>query len=205
MKRNALVFSAVVVTVAAMIYTGAYKSRMSSVQALDKESLSGQIVGKQAPDFELETLDGKKVKLSDYKGKAVLLNFWATWCGPCKIEMPWFVQFEKDYRDQGFEIVGVAMDDSKKEAIADFAKEMGVNYTILRGKESVGELYGGVMGLPTSFYIGRDGKIVGEHQGLNSRSDIEDKIKAALAQGGQTPKQNAVNQASDPAQSRKVK
>ena len=188
-----------------MIYTGAYKSRMSSVQALDKESLSGQIVGKQAPDFELETLDGKKVKLSDYKGKAVLLNFWATWCGPCKIEMPWFVQFEKDYRDQGFEIVGVAMDDSKKEAIADFAKEMGVNYTILRGKESVGELYGGVMGLPTSFYIGRDGKIVGEHQGLNSRSDIEDKIKAALAQGGQTQTQSAENQASDPAQPRKVK
>ena len=91
-----------------------------------------------APDFELQTLDGKNLKLSDLRGKAVLLNFWATYCGPCKVEMPWFVELQKEYGPQGFQIIGVAMDDASTEDIAKFAKEMGVNYPILIGKESVG-------------------------------------------------------------------
>src|SRR6202035_5873669 len=94
-----------------------------------------------APDFSLESLDGKTMRLSDFRGKAVLLNFWATWCGPSKIEMPWFVELQNQYAAQGFQIVGVAMDDASKEDIAKFAKEMGVNYPILIGKESVGDQY----------------------------------------------------------------
>ena len=94
--------------------------------------------GQLAPDFELDSLDGKNMKLSDFRGKAVLLNFWATWCGPCKIEMPWFVELQKEYGPQGFQIVGVAMDeDASTEDIAKFAKQMGVNYPVLIGKESV--------------------------------------------------------------------
>ena len=88
--------------------------------------------GKQAPDFTLETLDGKKVSLSDYKGRPVLVNFWATWCGPCKVEMPWFEEFRKQYAAQGFEILGLADDvDAGKEKIAKVAEKTGVTYPIL--------------------------------------------------------------------------
>jgi thiol-disulfide isomerase/thioredoxin len=121
--------------------------------------------------------------LSGYKGQAVLLNFWATWCGPCKIEMPWFVELQKEYGPQGLQIVGVAMDDSSKDDIAKFVKEMGVNYPILLGKEAVGEQYGGVNVLPTTFFIDRDGKIVAREFGLQSRSLFVDDIKKSLSQG----------------------
>ena len=118
--------------------------------------------------------------LSDLHGKAVLLNFWATWCGPCKIEMPWLVELQNQYGNQGLQVVGVAMDDSSKDEIAKFAKDMGVNYPVLIGKEAVGDAYGGVPALPESFFIGRDGKIVDQIIGLKGRSEIEDAIKKAL-------------------------
>src|SRR5437879_1177843 len=170
-----------------MIYTGARKSRAAGNGPQGPEAaLQGELKGKTAPDFELATLDGKKMKLSDLRGKAVVLDFWATWCVPCKIEMPWFVELQKQYGPDGLAIVGVAMDDSSDEEIAKFAKELGVNYPILRGKEAVGEAYGGLPGLPTTFFIGRDGKIVDQDAGLVSRKVIEDNIKAALAQGAGT-------------------
>ena len=134
----------------------------------------------RAPDFTLQSLDGKTMRLSDFRGKAVLLNFWATWCGPCKIEMPWFVELQNQYASQGFQIVGVAMDDASKEDISKFAKDMGVNYPILIGKESVGDEYGGVPALPETFLIGRDGKIVDKILGLRGKAEIEDAIKKAL-------------------------
>ena len=125
------------------------------------------------------------MRLSDFRGKAVLLNFWATWCGPCKIEMPWFVELQKEYGPDGFQIVGVAMDDSSKDDIAKFAQEMGVNYPVLLGKEAVGDAYGGVPALPESFFISRDGKIVDKIIGLRGRAEIEDSIKKAMnAQAG---------------------
>lgn len=120
------------------------------------------------------------MRLSDWRGKAVLLNFWATWCGPCKIEMPWFIELQKQYGAQGLQIVGIAMDDSGKEDIAKFAKEMGVNYPVLLGKEEVGDAYGGVPALPETFFIGRDGKIVDKIIGLKGKAEIEESIKKAL-------------------------
>ena len=183
-QKNAVVLGVVAITVAAMLYTGAYQSRRNRGPA---GALQGNVVGQQAPDFELETLDGKKVKLSDYRGKAVLLNFWATWCQPCKIEMPWLIEFQNKYRDQGFEIVGVAMEDTEKPKIESFLKEMKVNYVVLLGKESVGEQYGGVVGLPTTFYIGRDGTIVEQHAGLIGKPEIEEHIKKAIATGPGKP------------------
>jgi thiol-disulfide isomerase/thioredoxin len=182
LKQNTLVLGVVVIAVSAMIYFGAYKSRRVSASIGDGPRIAGNVKGQAAPDWELKTLDGRTVRLSDLKGKAVLLNFWATWCGPCKVEMPWFVDFQKQYGPQGLEIVGIAMDDSDDATISDFTREMHVNYTILRGKESVGEAYGGVMGLPTTFFIGRDGKILDQTAGLVSRSEIEQNIKLALAQ-----------------------
>ena len=142
----------------------------------------GEVKGKEAPDFALQDLQGKQVKLSDFRGKAVLLNFWATWCGPCKIEMPWFVELQKQYGPRGFEIVGVALDDSGKDEIQKFAKEMGVNYTILQGQDAVGDAYGAI-GLPTTFYIDRNGKIIDSASGLVSRGEIEDNVKKSLGEG----------------------
>jgi cytochrome c biogenesis protein CcmG/thiol:disulfide interchange protein DsbE len=143
-------------------------------------SASLSFVGQPAPEFSLQSLDGNTVRLADYRGKAVLLNFWATYCQPCKIEMPWFVELQKKYGPEGLQIVGVAMDDVSQQEIAKFAKEMGVNYPILIGKESVGDAYGGVQFLPSSFYIDRNGKVVDRVFGLKGRGEIEADIKKAL-------------------------
>ena len=125
MKRNALVFVALLVAVLAMLASGKYLNRARNHGPL---KLVGDVKGVQAPNFSLLTLDGQKVKLSDYRGKAVLLNFWATWCPPCKVEMPWFVDLQKQYGKDGLVILGVAMDDSEPATIAKFASDLGVNY-----------------------------------------------------------------------------
>jgi thiol-disulfide isomerase/thioredoxin len=183
-KRNAAAIVIVAFVVAVMIYAGVRSSRGPKETAVigNPEPLqANDAKGKQAPDFTLQDLDGKPVKLSDFRGKAVLLNFWATFCGPCKVEMPWLVELQKQYGPQGLEIVGVALDDSGKDTIQKYAKDMGVNYTILQGQDSVGDAYGAV-GLPATFYIDRNGKIVDSALGLVSRSEIEDDIKKALAE-----------------------
>jgi peroxiredoxin len=175
-KRSPLVLIVVAFVVALMLYVGYHKARRTGAGSSPQRLTQSTI----APDFSLDTLDGKTLRLSDLRGKAVLLNFWATWCGPCKIEMPWFVDLQNQYASQGLQIVGVAMDDGSKEDIAKFAKDMGVNYPILIGKESVGDQYGGVPALPESFLIARDGKIVDKIVGLRGKSEIEDSIKKAL-------------------------
>ncbi|MGO9649912.1 Alkyl hydroperoxide reductase [Candidatus Sulfotelmatobacter sp. SbA7] len=183
MKRDPVVIIVVAMVVSLMLVFGFNMARKSK-----NNSVPGpQAKGDTAPDFTLQSLDGKTIRLSDWRGQAVLLNFWATWCAPCKIEMPWFVELQKQYGPQGFQIVGVAMDDASPKDIADFAKEMGVNYPVLLGKESVGDAYGGVQFLPENFYIDRNGKLVARAFGLKSRSEIEDDIKAIIASRA-TPK-----------------
>jgi thiol-disulfide isomerase/thioredoxin len=174
-NRNPLVLVAVAFVAALMLYFGYHQARRTGVVSAPRLTQSTL-----APDFSLESLDGKSLRLSDLRGKAVLLNFWATWCGPCKIEMPWLVDLQKQYGSQGLQIVGVAMDDASKEDISKFAKDMGVNYPILIGKESVGDQYGGVPALPESFLISRDGKIVDKIIGLRGKAEIEDAVKKAL-------------------------
>jgi thiol-disulfide isomerase/thioredoxin len=113
----------------------------------------------------------------------VLLNFWATWCEPCKIEMPWFVDLQQQFGPQGLQILGVAMDEASPKEISQFAKDMGVNYPIVIGKDSVGDAYGGVQFLPATFYIGRDGRVIDKAFGLKGRSEIRDDVKKALSVG----------------------
>ncbi len=175
MNRNPLALVVAAFVVALGLYVGYHQARRT--QGVAGARFTQFAV---APDFSLESLDGATMRLSDFRGKAVLLNFWATWCGPCKIEMPWFVDLQNQYRSQGLQIVGVAMDDGSKEDISKFAKDMGVNYPILIGKESVGEQYGGVPALPETFLIGRDGKVVDKIIGLKGKAEIEDAIKKAL-------------------------
>jgi thiol-disulfide isomerase/thioredoxin len=174
-KRSPLALVVVAFVVALMLYFGYHMARRQGATSMPRLTQSTV-----APDFSLESLDGKTMRLSDLRGKAVLLNFWATWCGPCKIEMPWFVDLQNQYGAQGLQIVGVAMDDASKEDIGKFAKDMGVNYPILIGKESVGDQYGGLPALPESFFIARDGKIVDKIIGLKGKAEIEDAIKHAL-------------------------
>jgi peroxiredoxin len=134
-----------------------------------------------APDFALESIYGDTVRLSHFRGKVVLLYFWATWCGPCKIEMPWFVELQDQYSPQGLQIVGISLDeDATKAEIGEFSDSVKANYPILMGDQKVANAYGGVPVLPESFLIARDGKIVDKAIGLKSKTEIEDGIKRAL-------------------------
>ena len=162
-----------------MVASGKYLSRDRRFRSAS--ALVGDARGMPAPDFELTSLDGKRVKLSDFRGKAVLLNFWATWCSPCKVEMPWFVELQKKYGADGLVVVGVAMDDTDAPKIAEFTSEMGVNYVVLLGTDKVSEDYGNVQYLPTSFYIDREGKIVGKGTGLLGHDEVEQGVQKALA------------------------
>jgi len=177
-KRNALVFATLLIAILAMLAAGKYLTRARKHGTI---TLVGDVRGVHAPDFELASLDGKRVRLSDYRGKAVLLNFWATWCSPCKVEMPWFVDLQKKYGNDGLVILGVAMDDSEAPKIAQFTSELGVNYPVLLGTDKVSEQYGNVQFLPTTFYIDREGRIVGKDTGLLGRGEIEENIQKALA------------------------
>jgi len=150
--------------------------REQSVRAAVKDSKTR----KAAPDFSLKDVNGKVVKLSDYKGKVVLLNFWATWCGPCKIEIPWFKEFETTYKNQGFAVLGVAMDDDGWEAVKPYLTDKQVNYRVVVGNEQVSQLYGDVESLPTTFVIDREGRIASMHIGLVSKGDYATEIKQLL-------------------------
>jgi peroxiredoxin len=181
-KRQTLSLMVVAVVVLLVLVFEGHRNRLSS-----RSAVSGNGKGQTAPDFTMKSLEGKPVRLSDLRGKAVVLNFWATWCEPCKIEMPWFVGFQKQYGANGLQVVGVSMGDDSPDEVAKFAKTMGVNYLILAGtdkeREPVADLYGGIQFLPVTVYIDREGKIVDKIFGLKGRAEIEDSIKKALATG----------------------
>ena len=130
------------------------------------------------PAFTLVDVEGKKVSLADYKGKPVLVNFWATWCAPCKLEMPWFEEFHKKYAD--LVILGIAADDAPKAAIVATAKKLGVDYSVLLVNDQVTAAYGGVEYLPETFYVGRDGKVMLETAGMSDNAGGKDEIEANI-------------------------
>ena len=136
---------------------------------------------KKAPEFSLKDSTGKPLKLSDLKGKVVLLNFWATWCGPCKIEIPWFIEFEQKYKDKGFAVLGVSMDEEGWKDVKPYVESKKINYRVVVGDDSTATLYGGVDSLPTTFILDREGKIAAVHVGLVSKSDYASDIEQVLA------------------------
>ncbi|MGE0448097.1 MAG: TlpA family protein disulfide reductase [Vicinamibacterales bacterium] len=132
-------------------------------------------------DFTLKDVDGRDVALSDYRGKVVLLDFWATWCGPCKVEIPHFVEFQEKYGPKGLQIVGVSVDDTA-DKLAPYVKEMGMNYPVLQGlgRDDLQDAYGPILGIPVSVMISRDGKICATHTGLTGKEIFEQEIAALL-------------------------
>jgi cytochrome c biogenesis protein CcmG/thiol:disulfide interchange protein DsbE len=210
LKRNSLVLTAVLFILAIFGWAGwaNWEYRQQAAERLLASAAKGELVpdtnggmpkylspflGKPAPEFALENLSGQKVSLDNYKGKAVLLNFWATWCGPCKIETPWLIELRDKYAPQGFEVVGISTegedlkpDDKQgwakdKIAISKFVQQMKVPYPMLMGGDSLSQEYGGLDAMPTSFFVDRKGVVVAAQMGLTSESDIEANIKKALA------------------------
>jgi peroxiredoxin len=134
-----------------------------------------------APEFSLAAVGGGSKSLADYKGKVVMLNFWATWCGPCKREIPDFIAMQDTYRDKGFEIIGVSLDDpTAMSQVAQFVEQQGINYDIVYGDSKIAQAYGGVQSIPTTFLINRKGEIVSSQVGLQTKEAWETAIEALL-------------------------
>jgi peroxiredoxin len=158
-------------------------SRSRQAAAVESAEGSGEgksLVSKSAPDFTLTDSTGAPVKLAEQKGNVVLLNFWATWCGPCKVEIPWFISFQQQYKDQKFEVLGVAFDDDGWNMVKPFITEHKINYRIMIGNDDLEKAYGGVESLPMTFLIGRDGRIASQHKGLVSKSTYQEEIVRLL-------------------------
>ena len=132
-------------------------------------------------NFTLKDVDGKDVKLASLKGKVVLLDFWATWCGPCKIEIPWFIEFQNKYGKDGLQVVGVSTDDTQAK-LKPYVAQMKMNYTVLQGldRDDIQDAYGPLFGIPVTILISRDGKVCAKHVGLSSKDRFESEIKSLL-------------------------
>jgi len=209
LKRNTLVLFAVLVILAIFGWSGwaNWQYRKQAAERALASAEHGELVsdtggnasqylsplkGKPAPAFTLEDLSGKKVSLADYKGKAVLINFWATWCAPCRLETPWLIDLRNKYAAQGFEILGVDTEGDdlqksdtagwakEKAEVGKFAAEMRVPYPVLMDGDSIDREYGGLDDLPASFFVDRKGTVVAVQVGLTSESEMEAKIQKAL-------------------------
>jgi thiol-disulfide isomerase/thioredoxin len=127
----------------------------------------------------LKDLNGGKLNLSSYHGKVVLLDFWATWCDPCREEIPRFIELQNELGKEGLQIIGISMDDDPQ-PVRDYYRQMKMNYPVAMGDAKTGELYGGILGVPIAFMIGRDGHIYAKHVGATTFATFEDEVEALL-------------------------
>lgn len=211
MKRNTIVLGVTLLILATFAWAGwanwEYR-KQAAERALASAShgelvpagaVSGDVpsqsplVGKPAPDFVLENLSGQTVSLASFKGKPLLINFWATWCGPCKIETPWLIELQNEYAAKGFQIVGISTEGEdlqpgdkegfarQKAAIAKFVKEYHMQYPVLVNGDSLANNYGGLDAMPTSVYVNREGRVVAMQLGITSKDDMVANIEKTLA------------------------
>jgi cytochrome c biogenesis protein CcmG/thiol:disulfide interchange protein DsbE len=169
---------AILIVVAIALVIGIYEvGRRNSAHS--KPGRPAAAVHSVAPDFSLRDLNHQTLELANYRGKAVLLDFWATWCTPCRDEIPRFVEFQNKYREQGLQVIGISMDDDAK-PVREFYQQFKMNYPVALGSEKVAEAYGGVLGLPITFLIGRDGRVAAKHIGEVDMSVLEQEIETLL-------------------------
>jgi peroxiredoxin len=167
-----LVLLIVVIAIAVVVYEGVHRGSHS------KGGRPGA-VDSPAPEFSLQDLDGKPLALANYQGKVVLLNFWATWCTPCRGEIPQFVEFQNTLGSQGLQLIGISMDDDAK-PVHEFYQQFKMNYPVAIGNANLAESYGGVLGLPVTFLIGRDGRIAAKYVGATDLTALQQKIQSLL-------------------------
>jgi thiol-disulfide isomerase/thioredoxin len=137
--------------------------------------------GALASDFTVTDLDGKKLSSSDYRGKVVLLDFWATWCTPCREEIPHFVEMQNKYGPQGFQVIGISMDDDAK-PVREFYQKYNLNYPVAIGDDKLAERFGGILGLPVNFIIDREGRVYAKHLGATGTSVFDEDVSKLLTQ-----------------------
>jgi thiol-disulfide isomerase/thioredoxin len=185
MKKNSLV----VVTVLALIAATYFADKATRVKPRAFGTAAAAEVGKPAPGITLKDLNDQDVSLAGLRGKVVLVNFWATWCDPCRAEIPWLIEMQNSYGGRGFVVLGIAMDDEGKSVVAPFVarerfnvngQKLPVSYPVVIGNDAAANQFGGILGYPTSFLISRDGKIVKKVQGLVSYEEISSAVEAQL-------------------------
>ena len=161
--------------IVALCLLGVYLAGRRTAQK-PKPSATGNL----APDFTVTDIDGRKLSLADYKGKVVLLNFWATWCAPCRTEIPHFVEMQNKLGPEGFQVIGISMDDDAK-PVREFAQQYKLNFPVAVGDDKLAERYGGVLGLPVNFIIDREGRIYARHLGATDVSVFDQEVQDLLA------------------------
>ena len=169
-----IILIAVIVVVGGIILLQGSKDNPGMTEQGSTSATSSTV----APDFSLPKIGGGMGSIKDYHGKVVVLDFWATWCGPCKAEIPDFIALQKMYGDKGLQIVGIALDEQAK--VESFVREYGINYPILIGTDAVSQTYGGIEGIPTTFIIDREGKIITSFVGFREKRIFEEEIVKLL-------------------------
>jgi thiol-disulfide isomerase/thioredoxin len=187
--RNVLLILAVVLALIAGTYFADKGTRGSRKPSMHADVSADKSVGSMEPEVAFKDLNSKEVSLAQYRGKVVLINFWATWCDPCREEIPWLIEMQQKYGDKGFTVLGIAMDEEGQSVVAPFVnkeqfsvggQKLNMNYPIVVGTEEIASKFGGLLGYPTSVLISRDGKIVKRITGLIDAEGVSRTIEGLL-------------------------
>jgi len=189
--KNVGVIVLTVLVLIGLTYYADKKTRVSNnVAGASRTDYSAdKSIGFPAPVVQFKDLEGKDTSLGDYHGKVVLVNFWATWCDPCREEIPWLIDMQRKYADKGFTVLGIAMDEEGKKVVAPYvsnehfevnSQKLTMNYPIVIGNDDIAEKFGGLLGYPTSVLISRDGKQVKRVTGIISEAEMSHAIESLL-------------------------
>jgi thiol-disulfide isomerase/thioredoxin len=190
MKKTALIVIGILAVIVIAAHYADKATRLPRTNAaVTKANFKAKDAGQPAPNITLKDLDGKDVSVAQYKGKVVLVNFWATWCDPCRVEIPWLIEMQQKYGAKGFTVLGVAMDDEGRSVVEPFVEKerfdvngakSQMNYPIVIGNDAAADKFGGLLGYPTSVLIDRDGKVIKRVTGLISYDEISKTIESQL-------------------------
>lgn len=186
LSRWLLLFGLLLVAAALILYSRYQRTFPGSQSAANAPASAAPaappaIRGQPAADFALPNLDGKAVRLADFEDKVVLVNFWATWCSPCLIELPWFIEFQKKYGPQGLAVLAISLDEEGPKVVKPFVEKHKMeSLTVVMGDDKTADLFGGLLGLPTTFMVDREGKYYSKHQGLVSKDVVEEELLTLL-------------------------